>query len=218
VVAFTEGDKKSLEALGVNTPIYHIPFGTTLPDHPLSPAGCPPLSLVFVGSFIHPPNVEAANRLARLIFPRVQNHFPELELYIVGDQPPHNLKKYSSDKIHITGWVPEVAPYLDRAAVFAAPIFSGGGMRVKILEALAAGKAVVATPLAIEGLQLSDGEQVSLARDDEEMAERIIQLLANPDQRTALARRARLWACDHLGWSASIEAFEALWQELFTNG
>jgi glycosyltransferase involved in cell wall biosynthesis len=91
-------------------------------------------------------------------------------------------------------------------------------MRVKILEALAAGKAIVATPLAIEGLKLADGEQVSLARDEGEMADRIIQLLANPDQRTALAQRARLWACDHLGWSASMEAYEALWQELLTNG
>jgi glycosyltransferase involved in cell wall biosynthesis len=125
VVVFTEKDKKSLETHGLETPVYNIPFGTIIPDHSLNPSGCPPLSLLFVGNFIHPPNVEAALQLTRVIFPSVRKQYPELELYIVGDQPPPELKSLSGGNIHITGLVPDVTPYMDRAAVFVAPLFSG---------------------------------------------------------------------------------------------
>jgi glycosyltransferase involved in cell wall biosynthesis len=217
VVVFTSDDKKSLETLGLKTRLVHIPFGTNLPDQPLNPSGCPPLSLLFLGSFIHPPNVEAALRLASVIYPSVRNRYPELELYIAGDQPPPELKKFSSEAVHITGLVPEITPYLNQAAVFVAPLFSGGGMRVKVLEALAAGKAIVATPLAIEGLNLHDGEQISIAQDDREITAKIIQLISNPDLRTAQAKRARAWALANLGWGQAVESYEALWQDLLAN-
>jgi glycosyltransferase involved in cell wall biosynthesis len=89
-------------------------------------------------------------------------------------------------------------------------------MRVKVLEALAAGKAIVATPLAIEGLNLIDGKQISFAQDEQEMVAKIVQLISNPGLRTALAERARAWACANLEWGQTIEAYEALWQALLT--
>lgn len=215
-VVFTDKDKKDLEAYGLKTRIYKIPFGTRIPNMPFNALGCPPLSLLFVGNFIHPPNIEAALRLACNIFPSLAQRYPELELYIVGDQPPPEVRELSREKIFITGWVPDLTDYLDRAAVFAAPLYSGGGMRVKILEALAAGKAIVATPLSIEGLNLVDSQQILLAENDAEMVDRIEQLLANPEQRTALAQRARTWACANLAWDKSIEAYESLYQELLS--
>ena len=87
-------------------------------------------------------------------------------------------------------------------------------MRVKVLEALAAGKALVASPLAAEGLDVVDGEQLLLAETDGDFATRIETLLDKPDERTALGSRARSWAENNLTWKASVQAYEQLYEEL----
>lgn len=214
IVAFTEADHKVIEEMAGSTPVHLIPPGTTILERPLDPLGDPSLNLLFFGNFFHPPNVEAARRLAASIFPAVQKCIPDIKLFIVGDNPPAEIKNMTSKNIVITGRVPEVLPYLDKAALFVAPLYQGGGIRIKILEALAAGKAIVTTPLATQGLDLVDGEQVAVAENDREFAERIIYLLEHPEARAALAARARAWACAHLGWERTIETYEALWQGL----
>ncbi len=214
VVVFTERDRQVLTQLGRPTPIVRIPLGTMLPEQPLSPLGCQPPSLLFVGNFIHPPNVDAAVRLASAIFPQLQARFPELMLYIVGDQPPPRLRHMARENIVITGDVPDVTPYLDRAAVVVVPLRLGGGMRVKVLESLAAGKAMVASRLATEGLNLTDGEQIVLAESDYQFCEAILQLLSNPVRRASIAARARAWACANLSWDESVAEYELLYQRL----
>ena len=110
--------------------------------------------------------------------------------------------------------MPSVEPWLNRAAVVVAPLRLGGGMRVKVVEALAAGKAVVATPLAVEGLAVTDGGEVALARTDEEIAEAVAGLIGDPARRAALAARAHAWARAHLGWERCVTAYEALYDRL----
>jgi glycosyltransferase involved in cell wall biosynthesis len=139
---------------------------------------------------------------------------PETRLFIVGENPPPSLNRATRENITLTGRVPAVTPYLDQAALVVAPLRLGGGMRIKILEALAAGKAVVTTSLAAEGLGVQDGEQLVIADTDSEFIARIVQLLRSPEERQALAERARVWACQHLTWQASVEKYAALYQEL----
>src|SRR5262249_36455335 len=133
VVVFTERDRQAVASSAQQTPIVRIPLGTVLPEHPLNPLGDPLLSLLFVGSFIHPPNVDAAVRLIKAIFPRVLGRFPDLYLHIVGDQPTPWLRQMANEHIVVTGRVPDVTPYLDRAALVVVPLRLGGGMRVKVL-------------------------------------------------------------------------------------
>jgi polysaccharide biosynthesis protein PslH len=214
VVVFTDEDKDALRALVPDACIVTIPMGAEIPDRPLNPAGTSPPSLLFVGSFVHPPNVEAAVRLGRAIFPQVHARVPDARLYIVGDRPPPEVMRLADPSIVVTGFVPEVKPYLDRATAVVAPLWSGGGMRVKVLEALAAGKAVVATTLAVEGLGVAGGVQLFLADSDATFAEAVILLLVSPGERVALAGRARAWACSSLGWDRSILKYEKLYAEL----
>lgn len=215
IVVFTERDRQALAGLGSDTPIVRIPLGTILPENPLNPDGHQPLSLLFVGNFKHPPNVDAAIRLITAIFPQVISKFPELVLHIVGDQPPHQLRQLANKNIMITGRVPDVTPYLDNTTIVVVPVRLGGGMRVKLLESLAAGKAVVASPLAIEGLDGLDEEQsVVLATTDQQFSDAIVGLLGNPKRRAQLAARARAWACANIGWEKSIAAYEALYESL----
>jgi glycosyltransferase involved in cell wall biosynthesis len=214
IVVFTEGDREALAHVPMSPPIIRIPSGTVLLKQPLNPRGDEPLSLLFVGNFVHPPNVDAAVRLINAIFPRVQAHIPGLSLYIVGDQPTAEIRELANETIIVTGRVPDVTPYLDRAAVVVVPLRMGGGMRVKVKEALAAGKAVVASRLAVEGLDVVNGKQILLAESNEQFVDTVIHLLNNPDQRATLATRASFWACANLGWERSIAAYEALYESL----
>ena len=214
VVVFTERDRQALVPFAAQTPIVCIPLGMELPERPLNPLGSQRLSLLFVGNFRHPPNVDAALRLTRTIFPQVQARVPGLILYIVGDHPTPQIRQMANATVVVTGRVPDVTPYLDRAALVVVPLRLGGGMRVKVLEALAAGKAVVASPLAVEGLDVMDGKHVLLADSDRQFSDAIVQLLTQPERRTALAAHARSWARANLDWEGPIAAYERLYQSL----
>ena len=112
--------------------------------------------IVFVGNFGHPPNVDAAQWLAREIFPRVRARHAAARLRLVGAEVPASVLALAGDGVEVFANVPDVTPFLERASVVVAPLRMGSGMRVKVLEALAAGKALVATPLAVEGLAILD--------------------------------------------------------------
>jgi glycosyltransferase involved in cell wall biosynthesis len=116
--------------------------------------------------------------------------------------------------IRLRGHVPELAPFLDAASLVVAPLRLGGGMRVKVLEALAAGKAVVASPRAAEGLEIADGREIVFAETDEEFVAAVSGLLADEERRVELARAARRWAERELGADRIVAAYEALYARL----
>jgi glycosyltransferase involved in cell wall biosynthesis len=213
-VTFTERDRQELLDLRPNASVVRIPLATEIPPRPLSAAGAEEPSIVFIGSFMHPPNVDAATRLVCDIFPLVEHDHPTARLYVVGEDPAHKLARYARERVVVTGRVPEVTPYLDAATVVAVPIRLGGGIRVKVLEALAAGKAIVASSRALEGLDVVDGVHVLVADTDLECAEAIARLLSDRDLRVELAGRAREWASSNISWERSVEAYEALYDSL----
>jgi glycosyltransferase involved in cell wall biosynthesis len=214
VVVFTERDRLSVNRYAPEVRVAQIPIGTMLPERPLNPLGEEPSSILFVGNYRHPPNVDAAQRLISKIFPVVRRTCPEATLYIVGDQVPPAIQKMATEHVVVTGRVDDVNPYLDRAAVVAVPLRMGGGMRVKVLEALAAGKALVSSPVAVHGLDLVNGDQVLLADSDEQFSDAIVRLLKDSRKRECLASRARTWACSCLGWEKSLAAYESLYETL----
>ncbi len=214
VVVFTERDRALVASLTGAPRIVRIPLGTELPLAPLDPLGQPPPRILFVGSFAHRPNVEAGQRLIESIFPRVLAERPDARLILVGADPPRQLRNGAGDGVLVTGWVEDVRRYLNEAAVVVAPLTAGGGMRVKVLEALAAGKPVVASPLALEGLDVHSGEHVLAADGDEPFAEAVLSLLDDPERRRALARSARSWAEANLRWDATAAEYERLYASL----
>ncbi len=214
VVAYTERDRRALLALEPEAHVSQIPMGFDVRGSPLSAAGSEPESYLFAGNFMHPPNIEAARRLVCEIGPRVASKRPDAKLYIVGDRAPSSVRRMAKENVVVTGFVEAVDPYLDRAAVVVVPLRSGGGQRVKVMEALAAGKALVASPLAVEGLDLADGEEVVIAETDEEFASAVVDLLGDERRRCALARKARDWAEANLGWGRVVAAYEELYAEV----
>jgi polysaccharide biosynthesis protein PslH len=214
IVVFTEADRDALLELAGRTPVVPIPLGMALHESPLSPHGAGRPEIIFAGSFVHPPNIDAAERLARSILPCVLARRPDVSLVLAGDAPPDVVRELAGPHVEVTGRVDDVRPWLDRAALVAVPVRIGGGMRVKILEALEAGKAIVASPRAVEGLRVTHGDQLLIAETDAEFVEAIVALMADPELRAALAASARRWALAHLGWAGPIRAYEELWASL----
>jgi glycosyltransferase involved in cell wall biosynthesis len=211
LVCFTDRDARALASVAPGREIAAIPLLVELPERPLDPLGSPTPTLLFVGGFGHPPNVDAALRLATRIFPRVRASLPDAVLYLVGDKPPPQLRRLADEHTIVTGRVEDVTPYLDRAGVVVAPLRLGGGMRVKVLEALAAGKAVVASPRAADGIAAVAGEHLLVGESDEALAAAVEGLLADPEARAALGRRARAWAETALDWEQAVAAYERVY-------
>jgi glycosyltransferase involved in cell wall biosynthesis len=215
-VVFSERDRRRLaeNSRSGSATLVVVPLGWEVPRTALDPCGTHPPSLLFVGNFSHPPNVEAALRLARTILPRVRAVRPDVILHIVGGSPPPELRAMSSEAVRITGAVASVTPHLDRAAVVVAPIAIGGGVRVKVLEALAAGKAVVASTRATEGISARAGEELIVTDGDSATAAAIIELIQDEQGRRRLATRARAWAVRELTWSAMADRYDELYDRI----
>jgi glycosyltransferase involved in cell wall biosynthesis len=211
VVVFTDEDRGRISPTASAGRVTRIAPGTE-PPAPADHAGGQ--GIVFVGGFGHPPNVEAALRLAQAIFPAVRTRVPGATLELVGDAPPAELRSLAGDGVTVTGRVPDTRPHLDRAAVVTAPLSLGGGMRVKALEALAAGKALVATPRALAGLDLSPGEHALVGESDAQLADAIAALLEDPERRRRMGAAARAWAAEQLDWGRTLDSYDRLYASL----
>jgi glycosyltransferase involved in cell wall biosynthesis len=155
------------------------------------PTGREPYTLLFLGSFRHLPNAEALNWFTSEVFPRIRAAESRARLIVIGSDPPprHSLK--DAEAIELMGFVEDVREPLGRYAVFVCPILSGSGVRVKLLEAFAAGIPVVSTRVGAEGLADADGEICALADDAEGFALRVVELLENSGRAEEMALRAR---------------------------
>jgi glycosyltransferase involved in cell wall biosynthesis len=211
IVVFAERDVAAVRPTAGQARVERIPLALDLPADPLDPDGVDPPTVLFVGGFGHPPNVDGAVWLARTIFPRVVARVPDARLQLVGNAPGPEVLELERDGVCVHGSVPDVTPYLDMAAVVVAPIRIGGSMRGKVLEALAAGKALVATPRAAEGLDAVDGEHLVVAHGEDALVDALVALLLDRARRRGIAENARRWAEENLGWEAGITAFEELY-------
>jgi glycosyltransferase involved in cell wall biosynthesis len=215
-VVFSQRDRAQLsDPRGRGAEIVTIPLGWDVPLDALDPLGTGDRpTVLFVGNFRHPPNVEAAMRLAMKIHPLVVARRPDVLLEIVGPGPPDALRALASDSIRVTGRVAAVVEHLDRAAVVVAPLELGGGTRVKVLEALAAGKAVVASSRAVEGTDAASADAVIVADGSAATAAAVVSLLDDPTRRAALSRAARRWALQTLSWGAMADSYVAVYERL----
>jgi glycosyltransferase involved in cell wall biosynthesis len=132
--------------------------------------------LLFLGSFPNPANVDAMRFFVAEVLPSVRAALPEVSLTMVGLDPRDDLAPLVGTGVSATGWVPDLDPYFARSRVFVAPLRYGAGIKIKVLESLARGVPVVATPIAAEGLHLADGESALIASGADEFAAAVVLL------------------------------------------
>jgi glycosyltransferase involved in cell wall biosynthesis len=169
---------------------------------------------LFVGNYDYAPNTDAALRLARDIFPRIRQQVPAARLYLVGGNPPPELKTCASDCIEITGRVPDLRPFFEFSMIFVSPLRLGAGIKNKILEAMAMETPVVATPLSCDGIPVTQGRHVLMAETDEDLANAVLRLLHDAHLRQAFRRNGRSLIEEHFTWQRVTDQYESLYQQV----
>jgi sugar transferase (PEP-CTERM/EpsH1 system associated) len=157
--------------------------------------------LVFVGTLNYHANVSGVLHFAKSIFPHILERNPDIQWYIVGKDPTDEIEDLASENIIVTGPVPDVRPYLSKAAVVVAPLLVGGGTRLKILEAMAMQKAVVSTSIGAEGIGAKHGENIILADSDQGFASEVNNLLEDQNMAERLGCAARRYVEAHFSWN-----------------
>jgi glycosyltransferase involved in cell wall biosynthesis len=202
VLAVSERDAGYYRDLGASH-VYVAPNGVDTRAYAAVHAGhsAEPV-ILFVGAMSWPPNVSAVHFLATAVLPAVRQRFAAARLCVVGADPAPEVQSLAAlPGVEVTGRVPDIAPYLRDAHVLAVPLESGGGTRLKILEAFAAGVPVVATAVAAEGLAVIADHHLSLAERDR-FAESVMETLLDPGRAARRAVHARKLAAQRYDWSA----------------
>jgi len=210
VQVFSEGDARAVaeRAPDLAGRVRVNPYGIVLPP-PSDPDAEMPGTILFSGTFSHLPNRDAARWLAEEIMPRIAVAAPQARLRIVGSSPPREVLDLASPAIEVIADPPSVEPHLAAASVVIAPVRSGGGMRMKVLEPMAMGKAVVTTSLGAEGFTgFEDEAPLAIADSGEEIAAATARLLSEGSARRQLGEWARRFAQEHHSpeaWAARLE-------------
>lgn len=168
--------------------------------------------LLFLGSMDYEPNVEAVLRFARETLPRIRRRRPGVRLEVVGRAPSPEVRALREPGVAITGEVPDVRPYLERAALMVVPLRIGGGTRLKIVEALGMACPVLSTRVGAEGLGLEDGRELALAEGEEGFARRALVLLEDPARAQRLGHAGRRAVLERYDWKVLGGRLVDYWQ------
>ena len=160
--------------------------------------------VLFMGRMDYHANIDAAVYFVKTTWPLIHARRPDLRLVIVGAQPPQQVRALASDSVVVTGTVDDVRPYYHSALISVVPLRVGGGTRLKVLEAMAAGTPLVSTTLGAEGLAVTHGKDILIADSPEAMAEAVVSMQDSP-QRQELIVNARQLVRTRYDWSVAGE-------------
>jgi sugar transferase (PEP-CTERM/EpsH1 system associated) len=189
-------------------PTWVIPTGVdTEYFAPDGPAASEP-RLVFAGSMDWLPNEDAMRFFCHDVLPLIRAEEPRARLSIVGRTPTAAVRALADEHIEVTGTVPDVRPFMRKAAVHVVPLRIGGGTRLKIFEAMAMGQTVVSTTIGAEGLPITHGEHALIADGPRAFADAVVSLLRDARRRQALSTTARQLVVEHYDWSVAAEVLD----------
>lgn len=199
VVAMSDADAALLRAR-TSTPVEVVPNGTTIGPVVVAVQAHP--TILFTGTMNHPPNREGILWFHAHVWPLVRRELPDARLLVVGRHPQAEVLALAERdrSVEVTGEVADMAPYFADATVVVAPLLSGGGTRLKILDAFAARRAVVATSLGAAGLDVQGGRHLLVADDGPGFASATVRLLTDARLRDEIAARGRRLVEERYGW------------------
>jgi glycosyltransferase involved in cell wall biosynthesis len=165
-----------------------------------------PGRLLFTGTLDYAPNAEAVRWFAAEVLPLIRQRRPDARLTVVGRNPPSDLRGLD---VEVTGWVEDIAPYQRAAAVVVAPLRSGGGTKLKVLEALAAARPLVATTVAAEGIEVEDGRHLLVRDAPGDFAAAVAELLEDRERAERLAAAGRERVAARYDWDVLADTMHA---------
>lgn len=192
VLPISEDDSAAFRALGVVRPMHVVPTGISpVPANPS--VAIDSNAVYYIGSMGYRPNRESAEWILASLWPELQKRAPEVRLTLAGSNFPDALAQRALDAgIDVQRDVPDVTRFAASYSVMISPVFSGGGIRIKALEAAAMGKAIVALGLGTGGLDLEEGREFLVATDAESFAEAIARCIRDPEFARRMGEAARL--------------------------
>ena len=211
VVVVSPEDASALRELDPNLAVDVIPNGVDVAEYRMSADVAPtPGRLLLHGTMDYEPNVRAAELLVDEVLPLVRAEHPEAHVVVVGRSPSKRVRALEGPHVTVTGEVDEVGPWVSSASVYVCPMVTGTGMKNKLLEAMAFGRACVVTSLALRGLSAEPGRDLLLGDGAPELAVSVSALLADPARREALGASARQYVVEHHSWAAVTAEYDAV--------
>ncbi|MCU0508109.1 MAG: glycosyltransferase [Anaerolineae bacterium] len=216
VVAVSEVDRDALLRLDPGLDVTVVPNGVDLefnrPGAVLPQPDMGARALVFTGKMDYRPNIDAVTWFADAVLPLIRQSAPDARFFIVGQQPhPRVAALAERPGVTVTGRVPDTRPYIAGASVYIIPLRIGGGTRLKVLEAMAMGQAIVSTRLGCDGFPFTGGAEVAFGDTPAEFARQVLDLFADRARAAEMGRQARAFVEAHYGWDALVPTLEALY-------
>jgi glycosyltransferase involved in cell wall biosynthesis len=209
VIAVSESDRDLMMTMTDPSRISVAPTGVDLAQFRAAAGESATEPLVmFVGSMDWEANIDGCAYFCREIWPQIKRATPGALLRIVGRNPDRRVKGLASEDVEVTGSVPSVIEHLRQAAVVVVPLRIGGGTRLKIFEAMAAGRAVVSTSIGAEGLPAENGTHLLLADTADTFAQSVVRLLRDVPFRSRIEHHARTLVASRYDWAAAATEFE----------
>ena len=174
-------------------------------------------TLVYFGLLSTVPNVDAVTHFVQAIWPKIAEADPRARFKIIGKSPPPALLALAGPRIEVTGFVEDLRPHLAEAAAVVVPLRLGGGTRLKIVEAMAMGKAIVSTTLGAEGIDAVNGRDILIEDEPGRFAAAIASLLSDPDLAARIGVSARRQAVERYAWSAAARELESFYFRTLEN-
>lgn len=212
-VVVGDDDARSFAAVSPDVPVSVVANGVDTTYFAPDQTPVVPGRLVFEGTMAFGPNEQAALHLVQVIMPLIWQRRPDATVALVGRDPSAALRALASERVLVTGSVPDVRSHVRAAEVFVCPLLAGAGIKNKLLQAWAMAKPVVATPISIGGLDARDGVDLLVREGPQAFADGVLELLAQPERAAALAAAGREVAVSRFAWAAMAAALEALLQQ-----
>jgi len=218
VLAVSEADAVELRTLAPNARVVVVPNGIFASEYTAQsprPLDLGPAALLFTGTMNYRPNVDAMLWFVETVLDEIHQTVPEARLFVVGNRPHGRLERIRRRAhVEITGFVQNILPFLHSATVYVAPLRMGSGTRLKLLQAMAAGCAVVSTQIGAMGLNVSSGREMMLADDATSFAKATVALLRDPALRERLGKAAQTLVCNEYDWSVIVPRLIATYEGL----
>jgi sugar transferase (PEP-CTERM/EpsH1 system associated) len=171
-------------------------------------------SIIFAGNFSYPPNADAAMHLATRLFPKIRERMSDAKLLLVGRKPSKDLVRLSNNHIIVTGYVEDMNQWYRKATIAVSPIRFGAGTLNKVLEPMALGKLVVATPIGVEGIGLRDGRDIIFCKNDDDFVDKTVAALQSEALRSKIGQTAQETIATRFGCSAVVDHVSNIYEKV----
>ena len=214
VVTISPMDTDSYRSLGCTTPLFTVPFGLDVSKYPFEASYDFRPSLFHIGAMDWKPNIEGVDWFLSEAWPKIRKEYSKLTFHLAGKASVDYRPKHPAQGIILEGELPNAKRFMMEHGIMVVPLFSSGGIRVKIIEAMALGKMVITTSIGAQGLEVADGEHLLIADDADAFLQRIRDIHEQPELCERISRQARKQVQQHYDQSVMSHRLSNFYKEL----